>query len=242
MKRNKYQFVYYFIVISIVLISAVVSSFSRYIIQYSEYFAVSTTDDLKSKRIIVLDAGHGGEDSGAVGIDGTLEKNLNLSLCLQIRDILECYGCKVVLTREDDRLMYSEDENIKGKKKHYDLKNRYLTASGYDDAIFVSIHMNKYPIEKYKGVQVYYSKHNKESRNIAQSIQSNTMKYLQNENSRQIKQADGNIYLLDRLECPAVLVECGFLSNWDECKNLNDSEYRKKLALIISASLIENIY
>ncbi len=242
MKKNKYHFVYYFIVVSLVLVSAVIGSFADYILENQKSIPATSFPVGSVGKVIVLDAGHGGEDSGAVGVDGTLEKDLNLMMCMQIKDILSSLGYKVVLTRDEDRLLYSDSENIKGKRKHFDLKNRYLIANEYDTAVFVSIHMNKYPVEKYSGTQVYYSKNNSLSRNIAAGIQRNTAAYLQPNNKREIKASNGSIYLLDRLECPAVLIECGFLSNIDECKCINDPAYRKKLAFIVSYSLIENMY
>ena len=241
MKASKYNFFYYFIVISVVLIASVIGSFSHFIIDYAVSVGSGAMDHPRSLTV-VLDAGHGGEDGGAVGHDGTLEKDLNLILCYQIRDILNSQGINVVMTREEDRLLYKDSENIKGRRKQYDLRNRVNIAKECDDALFVSIHMNKFPEEKYSGLQVYYSRNNKDSKNIAQSIQSATARYLQSDNSRQIKESTGNIYLLDMLECPAVLIECGFLSNPNECAQLNSEEYRKKLALIISISLIENMY
>ncbi len=241
MNKSKYSFIYYFIVVSVVLVASVIGSFTQYIIDYAVALKTSApvTTDVPT---IILDAGHGGEDSGAVGIDGTLEKDLNLMLCYQIRDVLTVHGLNVVMTREEDRLMYKESENIKGQRKHFDLKNRVEIARKHENVVFVSIHMNKFPSDKYKGMQVYYSRNNSNSKTLAQSIQTSTSLYLQTDNKRQIKDSAGKIYLLDMLECPAVLVECGFLSNADDCKALGEEAYRKKLALIISMSLIENIY
>ena len=146
------------------------------------------------------------------------------------------------MTRTEDKLLYKEDENIKGQRKIYDLKNRYLIASEYENSIFVSIHMNKYPKEIYKGLVVYYSQNNERSKALALSIQNNIKEHLQKSNNRQIKNAKTDIYLLDRITSPAILIECGFLSNNEDCKNMQNQEYRKKMALIISNSILENIY
>lgn len=240
MKNSKYNFVYYFIAISLVLIATVIGSFSEYILEQSLYSGVSS-QGIIPRVTVILDAGHGGEDSGAVGTDGTLEKILNLELCNNISDILTSHGIEVVMTRKEDRLLYNDDENIKGKRKQYDLKNRAEIAKETENAYFVSIHMNKFSAEQYRGLQVYYSRNNSESKNLAQTVQTMTKEYLQDHNTRQIKESKGNIYLLDVLECPAILIECGFLSNTEDCRDLNDKEYRKKLSLVISMSIMENI-
>ncbi len=191
--------------------------------------------------VVVLDAGHGGEDAGASSSDGLLEKELNLQICENIKSILNTCGIKVVMTRTEDKLLYTEEQNIKGQRKHYDLKNRYLIACDYNDPIFVSVHINKFSEGKYKGLQVYYSDNNKKSEQLAESIQLNIKKHLQADNNRKIKNAKSSIYLLDRLNCPAVLVECGFLSNMEDCENLKNTDYIKQMSFIISNSIIESI-
>ena len=195
----------------------------------------------KSKITVILDAGHGGEDAGASSDSGLLEKDLNLKICENIRDILICAGIDVRMTRTEDALLYTEEQNIKGQRKHYDLKNRYLIACEYENPVFVSVHINKFTQSQYKGLQVYYSDNNPESKVLADTIQSEIKLYLQNENNRKTKNAHTSIYLLDRLECPAVLVECGFLSNAEDCENLSDDEYIKKMSAIISNAIMENL-
>ncbi len=243
MKNRKYEFVLYFFIWSLVLISCVIGYSHRIISDLSvkETGSVGNTDQLKYHTVII-DAGHGGEDCGAVGFDGTLEKDLNLILASQIKEILMCHNIKVIMTRTEDKLLYSEQENIKGQRKIYDLKNRYLIAKDQQEALFISIHMNKFPQSMYSGLQVYYSQNNQKSKILADSIQNNTITYLQKDNNRKIKPSDNSIYLLDRLQIPAVLVECGFLSNERECQMLNDKAYRKQLATVISNSIMENLY
>ena len=108
---------------------------------------------------VILDAGHGGEDGGAVGVNRVLEKDLNLAVTLRLADLLRAAGVPVILTRTEDRMLYGEGENIKGRKKEFDLKNRLRVAKDHPDAIFISIHMNNFPQEKYNGLQVYYAGH-----------------------------------------------------------------------------------
>jgi len=193
------------------------------------------------KVTVILDAGHGGEDAGAVSENGILEKDLNLLLCNQIKDILISNNVNVIMTRTEDRLLYTEEQNIKGQRKINDLRNRYFIAKEYENAIFVSVHINKFEQSKYKGLQVWYSPNNEKSAIIAKTVQETVSSLLQKENTRKIKKSNGSIYLLDRLECPSVLIECGFLSNDEDCKNLSDAEYRKKMSYLIAHSIIENI-
>ena len=122
-----------------------------------------------------------------------------------------------------------------------DLAARLKIAKETPNSIFVSIHMNAFPQTQYSGLQVYYSKNDASSKKIADLIQSNVKKYLQSSNNRKTKSATSSIFLLDRLETPAVLIECGFLSNDEECKLLSTNEYRKKLSFVIFCSLMDYI-
>ncbi len=190
-----------------------------------------------SLPVIVIDAGHGGEDAGAIGTNGTLEKDINLCISLQLSDILRSMGYQTVLTRSEDILLYDKSSNYHGQKKVQDLATRKAITEQYENAVFVSIHMNAFPIEKYHGTQVYYSQNNPQSQQLAKTIQTVTTSTLQPENTRKIKPSDGNIYLLDHLDCAAVLVECGFLSNAEECARLSDEAYQKKMALTLAFSI-----
>ena len=191
---------------------------------------------VKSQRVVVIDAGHGGIDGGAEADDGTLEKDLNLALALCIRDFLESSGVDVVLTRERD-IMYAESSSP--HKKLDDLNERIRITEEAGALAFVSIHMNKFPVPKYSGLQVYYSENNEESAVLAEMIQGFVSSNFQPDNKRAVKPAGSSIYLLDKLECPAVLVECGFLSNPDELKKLKSEDYRKSLAVLIGVCILE---
>ncbi len=187
--------------------------------------------------IIVIDAGHGGEDGGTTGTNGVLEKDLNLSIAKHLNVILRSMGFNTVMTRSTDVLLYDKTSNYHGQKKVQDLSTRRQVTEQYENALFISIHMNAFPIEKYHGLQVYYSPNHQNSEAIANSLQHLTTELLLTDNTRKIKPSAGNIYLLDRLQCPAVLVECGFLSNPMECELLSDETYQRKLALSIALSL-----
>ncbi len=191
---------------------------------------------------VVIDAGHGGRDGGAISDGGIVEKDLNLSLSFMICDYLTACGIKCKMTRKEDFLVCDEnDPSIKGKVKMTDLKNRLEIAQSNPEAIFVSIHMNKFPMEKYRGTQVYYSRNNEYSAEIAESVRKSVVQYLQPDNKRVCKSAGSSIYILDRISVPAVLIECGFLSNREECELLSDEEYRKKLSLVISEGILQSL-
>ena len=192
-----------------------------------------------SRLTIVLDAGHGGEDGGAVGVSGVYEKDLNLSITLILRELLVANGVDVVLTREDDRLLYDTTIDYHGRKKALDLAARRKIAEETSDALFVSIHMNSYPLSQYRGLQVWYSPNDARSEKVAAHVQERVAATLQRENDRDIKKAGSSIYLLHHLQQPAILIECGFLSNAEDCARLEDEGYQRQLALQIMLALCE---
>lgn len=208
---------------------------------FSERKSDTPTSVSVSAPVIVIDAGHGGEDAGAIAQDGSLEKDLNLKIAKCIQALCEINGNSAIMTREDDRLLYDyygELDDYTGKKKIYDLKNRVKIANEQHDAIFVSIHMNKFSSGKYSGTQIYFSPNNPSSEMLARTLQNSTRTYLQPSNNRQIKRADSSIYVLNSLDCPAVLIECGFLSNEDELGRLKDEKYQASLALVIFSGIL----
>ena len=218
----------------LVLISAaLVSGFSGSTVQniLSENSLNVNSSPQDEELTIVLDPGHGGLDGGAVGIGGVLEKDLNLDIALMLRDMLVFGGYNVVMTRSDDSMYYDENSNL--SKKAQDTRRRVDITKDYENCIFVSIHMNKFVSEKYSGLQVYYSDNVEGGMELAQNIQSFAKNLLQNDNNRQIKKANSTIYVLDKAVVPAVLVECGFLSNAAETEKLCDKEYRRDLATLI---------
>jgi N-acetylmuramoyl-L-alanine amidase len=186
---------------------------------------------------VVIDAGHGGEDGGTVGVDGTLEKDINLTLARELFDALTSRGIRCVMTRTEDMLLYDRNADYEGRKKALDAKARLEIAAKQERAIFVSIHQNSYPVAKYSGFQVYYSKNSPESAEIAKKLELAVREELQPDNNRASKEAGTNIYLLNKLTCPAVLLECGFLSNPEECAQLQDTEYRARLVDVLSDAL-----
>lgn len=189
------------------------------------------------KKVIVLDPGHGGEDSGAIGKNGVLEKDLNLAVSSSLAELLRFAGYDAVPTRTDDRLLYDRTLNYGGRKKVLDLAARLEAAQNAMPDIFVGIHMNSFPQEQYSGLSVYYSPNHPKGQAAASLIQSAVKDAVQPENNREIKAAGTNIFLLHRLECPAILIECGFISNPEECARLSTEEYRQELSFIFFSSL-----
>ena len=201
---------------------------------------ISESVELRTTPTIILDAGHGGEDGGAQG-NGLLEKDINLDITLRLSSLLRERGVNVVLTRDSDILLYDKDSDFKGKKKSQDLQNRLKITNSYENPILVSIHMNYFAQTQYSGLQVWYSKNDARSKILANHIQANVKSTLQPNNNRVTKEATSSIYLLHNATCPAVLVECGFLSNPEEARALNDENYREKLANVIFQSIITYI-
>lgn len=189
-------------------------------------------------RTVILDAGHGGSDGGTVGVNGALEKDLNLLYVKTLADLFREAGVNVILTRtEDELVLLPGEENATGKKKK-DLANRLSVARANPDALFVSIHMNSYPSAKVSGLQVWCAK-DKESRAVAGRIQENVRANLQPDNTRAVKEATSAIYLLHNAVTPSVLVECGFLSSPEEAGKLCREDYRKELCFLIFCAIME---
>ena len=189
---------------------------------------------------IVLDAGHGGEDGGAEA-NGLVEKDLNLDVTLRVATLLREQGVNVVLTRDTDVLLYDKNSDHEGKKKAQDLRKRLEIANSCENPVLVSIHMNYFAQTQYSGLQVWYSKNDARSKILANRIQLNVKSTLQPNNNRVTKEATGSIFLLHNATCPAVLIECGFLSNSDEAHALGDADYRQQLANAIFRSIMDYI-
>ncbi len=201
--------------------------------------AVRETDlPAESLPCTVIDAGHGGEDGGASD-NGLTEKDLNLDLSLRLAALYEVAGLPYRLTRDDDRLLYKE--KVKGTLKTQDLRARVDIANEYKDALLVSLHMNRFPAESCKGLQVWYSPHHRQSRLLAEAIRASVQAHLQPDNQRAVKEAGSSIFLLHRLECPAVLVECGFLSNKQEASLLGDPSYRASLSAVLFSAILPSV-
>lgn len=234
------------IMISIFCIACVITYFLNLLLSGDDegnFTAVSHTENAVNLPIVVIDAGHGGIDGGTIAPDGGTEKELNLDLSKRLYSLFKFSGIDCIMTRWDDKML--ADESMKSHRKMTDLKNRLIKVSEIAetgrDVLLVSIHMNNFHISKYSGLQVWYSSYDERSKSIAEQIQADTKVWLDEDNNRAVKKADSSIYLLDRATFPAVLIECGFLSNPEEYKLLSTPEYRNKLASTIYTSICKEI-
>lgn len=184
------------------------------------------------KNIIVIDPGHGGMDGGAVGNKGTLEKDINLKVSMFLKEIAEKNGKKVIMTRESDVSLDSSESKTVRVQKRSDLENRRKILNENKNAVFVSIHMNKFEQSNVHGAQVFYA-NNDQSRILAQNIQSSLIAGIDDGNKRIAKPAPDGLYIFKGCISTAVVVECGFLSNPEEEISLNSEDYQKKLAKCI---------
>lgn len=191
-----------------------------------------------SNHIVILDAGHGNPDGGAVGQDGSIESNLNLEIVLKLQKLLEASNCTVILTRSDENGIYETTAETIREQKVSDMKNRVDIANNSNAEIFVSIHMNKLEQSQYSGWQTFYKNNDDTSKEIAENIQTSLNYFIKKENSRTIKSISG-IYLTKNVEIPLVIVECGFLSNAEENKLLQTDSYQNELAWSIYIGIMD---
>ncbi|MCL2638861.1 MAG: N-acetylmuramoyl-L-alanine amidase [Oscillospiraceae bacterium] len=185
-----------------------------------------------------LNLPHGGPDPGCIGAGGELEKDINLAIALNLRDLLEFSGFTVIMTRDTDVSIH--DDGIEGlrKQKLSDMENRREIVANYPESIFVSIHQNQFTQPQYFGAQMFYSTVNRDNFRFAQTMQG-VFRELHPENDREAKLIDGELYLFRNTPQPALLIECGFLSNAEDTARLSDSEYQKKVSFTIYRGLIE---
>ena len=189
-------------------------------------------------KTIIIDPGHGGEDSGAVADNGVLEKDINLDISKKLCDMLKATGYTVIMTRNDDISIYDKNSNSLRQKKVSDMKKRVEIINSNKNNVLISIHQNKFEQKKYSGSQIFYSKNNDDSFKLAQNIQHSIKGLIQPENDRELKCAGKDIYILNKATVPAVIVECGFISNDEELQKLSDENYKLNLAFSIYSGII----
>ena len=182
------------------------------------------------QKTVVIDPGHGGWDPGKAGKTGSDEKDINLDIAVELGRLLESGGYMVFFTRKADEAL--------GGTKREDMKMRILTSDDFDADIFISIHQNSFPSPKAKGAQVFYYDSSEKSRLLAECIQESLIENLDNTNTRTPK-ANRDYYILKNTKIPAAIIECGFLSNPEEEKNLNADEYRKKAAWAVYLGIVQ---
>lgn len=188
--------------------------------------------------VLVIDAGHGGEDGGAVGADGSRESDINLAIARRLEGLLILLGEETRMTRTDDRSIHSEGAATLREKKRSDLKNRVALVNGTQGAILVSIHQNSLPSSKgTHGAQVFYGIE-EGSAALANAVQRLLNETVNQENQKAEKSIDPSIYLMKNVTAPAILIECGFLSNENETALLKSADYQQKLAVVIATGLL----
>ena len=186
---------------------------------------------------VILDAGHGGEDGGASTADGVLESGINLEIALRLRDLLAFAGVDTQMIRDTDTAVYSGDCRTISQKKVSDLKNRASMVNAVENGLLVSIHQNYFEQTKYCGAQVFFAKTDG-SKALAERIQQSLRENVDAANHRQCKPSQ-SVYLMEHIECTGVLIECGFLSNYEEAKRLQTDAYQKKLTAAICGAITE---
>lgn len=222
---RRYAYVYCYVVCFFLLMAAMLRRGVE---------TVSSQQTLESTTRIVIDAGHGGIDGGTTSVTGVLEKELNLEIAQRLEKLLFLLGKKPVMTRTTDDSVATEGNTIREQKRS-DLRNRVELINESENTILVSIHQNHYPDARYAGPQIFYAD-DKTSRTFAQTLQQTMNTALGTQ--RECKKADG-VYLMRNIQCPGILVECGFLSNHEEDAKLQTPEHQKKLCCILAAALME---
>lgn len=227
-KRSKYFS--FWPVLALVLCVFIIAS----VVLSRSVTVLSEQTPLERKHCYIIDAGHGGVDGGATSCTGILESNMNLQIAMRLDDMMRLLGMQTKMIRTEDISVYTDGQTIAAKKVS-DLKERVRLIQEEENPILVSIHMNHFTDSRYFGPQVFYA-NTDSSKEIATGLQNALKINLVPNNNRQPKAADG-VYLLQHIRCPGVLIECGFISNFEENARLNDPQYQKKLCAVIAANL-----
>ena len=194
----------------------------------------------KENRVLILDAGHGGEDGGASSASGSKESDLNLNIVLKTEALMAFLGVRTELTRDQDRSMHSGEASTIHEKKVSDLKNRVEFINSISDAMLISIHQNYFTDSRYSGAQVFYTVGDV-SRQWGEGTQEILRQVLDPDNRRAAKVISNNVYLFSHIGCPAILVECGFLSNGEEASLLLTDAYQRKVSLALAGAYLQEL-
>ena len=187
---------------------------------------------------VVVDAGHGAPDGGAVGVNGTVEKDVNLAISQRLREVLEARGVRVVMTRDGDNGLWTENDKTIRQMKVTDMHKRRDIMENSDADLFLSIHLNSFADSRVNGLHIFYSKNHGEIAELAESIQ-DKIAGVTGAETHAVKTADESLFLMKNPPIPAILVECGFISNPDEEAKLNDEEYQAKIAWAVANSVAD---
>lgn len=200
--------------------------------------AMAMQEGIEREHTIVIDPGHGGVDGGATSCTGVLESNLNLEISLRLNDLFHFLGFQTLMIRTTDISVYTEGESI-AQKKISDLRHRVKMVNEAENALLLSIHQNQFQESRYSGAQVFHNGRG-DSQALAQTLQNALRNVMMPASKRQEKRAEG-IYLMEHVECCALLIECGFLSNPEEEAKLRSPEYQKKLCAVIASVICNSL-
>lgn len=224
-------------ILSVTAILLCLSIFAFFMLQSANRIAMETAAlGVNTLPRVVIDAGHGGEDGGAV-VGKVLEKDINLAIARDLADLLTLCGFETVMTRQTDSAMTGEGEDVR-QRKYNDMKLRLAMFNESERNVIISVHQNKFSSVQSHGTQVFYSPNHPDSAFLAECIKSSVKAALQPQNERETKAAGKEIYLLKNTKNPAVLVECGFLSNSNERQKLLDSDYQKQMATAVAGGFL----
>ena len=226
----------YFVPVAVLVLCCLAFLLLSYL-SYQKVGEMASNLAARERPAVVIDPGHGGEDGGAQGVSKMLEKDINLAIAKKLEKMLTLSGFHVIMTREEDVSIGEPALDTVKERKVSDLHNRLGLIEEQGDCIFLSIHQNHFTSSRYYGTQVFYSTNDPSSEELAEAVRGRVVSLLQPDNTRECKPATSSIYLLWHAEVPAVLVECGFITNPDEEAQLRDSGYQKKLAEAIADGL-----
>ncbi len=238
MKNYKYKMVAIVVsVLAICIMLLTIVSFTR----ITETMSQQTMSSLTQTDYVIIDAGHGGFDPGTQTPDGAFfEKDVNLEIALVMKEVFEAHGENVIMIRESDMAVGDNSLNTISQKKKSDINARVDLANSYGDGtVYISIHQNAYSDSSESGTQILYGNKNEQSEVLAKIMHETIKQNLQPDNRREIKKGNSDIFILNNIEIPTVLIECGFLTNTQETEKLVDPEYQRLLSYIIYEGYIE---
>ena len=195
-------------------------------------------DNIPTPSLLIIDAGHGGSDGGAVAIDGTHESRINLEIATRLNLLGKLCGINTIMTRNSEEIEYPQEAKTIAERKIADQKARLRLIQDYPYAILYSIHQNSYPSESVSGIQVLYG-HDESGRELGQLLQERFNEALSSDSRRVATEISDDIYLMKHCNCTAVLIECGFISNARECALLQEQSYQKKLTMVMLGTYME---
>lgn len=228
---KRMYFIFLFILISVI----------SYSLSFNNKKTISTVSLPVTNKVIVIDAGHGYPDEGAESANGITESQINLNITKKVQNLLEQSGCTVVLTRSDENGIYNTESKTIREMKISDIKNRVKIGNESSANAFISIHLNKIPQSQYYGWQTFFRANDNKSEELAKSLQEELNASIQRENKREALKIDGK-YIIDHVEIPTAIIECGFLSNPEEEKLLQEDAYQNRLAWGIYNGIMDYFY